>query len=248
MDGVVDFNDIQSILAYHFNDGMPATYTQGDLANHGVVNGDDIQFVLSANYNTLEKLPGSGGGGGSASKASKTSVAGATTLTGRASPQTTTAGTVGDQKPDFVYNPATGDLTFFTDGLVVKTTSGTASYVGTMNIFSASGKLIVANINSAFANGGGANVTSTNMTSSLSTSPGFTDGSGNGTFDLGNILPLGLTISDLTGDLTVKYQIVNGGLAKVSDVIVPEPTGLGLIGLGAVGLLGRRRRKSRSGN
>jgi hypothetical protein len=81
------------------------------------------------------------------------------------------------------------------------------------------------------------------MTSSLSTSPGFTDGSGQGTFDLGNILPLGLTISDLTGDLTVKYQIVNGGLAKVSDMIVPEPTGLSLIGLGAVGLLGRRRRK-----
>jgi hypothetical protein len=54
MDGVCDFNDIQAILGYHFNDGQPGLYTQGDLANHGIVNGDDIQFVLSANYNTLE--------------------------------------------------------------------------------------------------------------------------------------------------------------------------------------------------
>jgi hypothetical protein len=54
MDGVVDFNDIQSILAYNFNSGQAATYTQGDLAALGIVNGDDIAFVLAANYNTLE--------------------------------------------------------------------------------------------------------------------------------------------------------------------------------------------------
>ena len=40
--------------------------------------------------------------------------------------------------------------------------------------------------------------------------------------DLGNILPTGLAISDLTGDLTVKYQILNNGVGKTSDVVVPD--------------------------
>jgi hypothetical protein len=56
MNGVVDADDIQSILAYHFNDNQHAIYTQGDLANHGLANADDIQFVLSANYGSQESL------------------------------------------------------------------------------------------------------------------------------------------------------------------------------------------------
>ena len=47
----------------------------------------------------------------------------------------------------------------------------------------------------------------------------------------------------LTADMGVKFQIANGGNARTSDlVLVPEPTGMGLLGLGAAGLLSRRRR------
>ena len=61
---------------------------------------------------------------------------------------------------------------------------------------------------------------------------------------MGNVLPAGLSSTDLTGDMTVKYQVLNGGNLKNSDIVfaVPEPAALGLIGLGAMGLLARRRR------
>jgi hypothetical protein len=43
----------------------------------------------------------------------------------------------------------------------------------------------------------------------------------------------------------LQFQIQGGGTKmKAGDIVVPEPTTLGLIGVGAMGLLARRRRKS----
>ena len=52
-------------------------------------------------------------------------------------------------------------------------------------------------------------------------------------------------LTDLTADLTVKFQVLNGGGLKASDVTpaVPEPVGLSIFALGAAGLLARRRRR-----
>ena len=62
-------------------------------------------------------------------------------------------------------------------------------------------------------------------------------------YDLGNVLPLGLTESDVMSDLTLNWQVQSGGvILKAGDVVVPEPTTLGLIGIGAIGLLARRRK------
>ena len=65
--------------------------------------------------------------------------------------------------------------------------------------------------------------------------------------DLGLVLPAGLLLTQLTADLTVKYQIFGQGAIRLGDVyVVPEPTGVVLAALGAARLLARRRKRSRA--
>ena len=47
----------------------------------------------------------------------------------------------------------------------------------------------------------------------------------------------------LVADLTVQYQVLNGGSLKNGDLLIPEPSSLALLGLGAASLLSRRRRQ-----
>jgi T5SS/PEP-CTERM-associated repeat protein len=227
MDGVVDFFDITQILGYKYNTNQPASYTDGDLDYSGHVDFFDIVLLLSANYNSGQTYLGAN------------AHAAAPTLTrGAAIPSSTTIGTPGDGKPDFEYNPQTGDLKFRTDGTAFTTTGGSASFVSSLTISSATGILLPGGASSPFAGGTGATLTSTLLSSALTNSPGFSDG-----FDIGLVLAPGLGAAALTADLTVKYQSLNGGSLKTADITVPEPTGLAILALGGAAALVRRRRR-----
>ena len=71
-------------------------------------------------------------------------------------------------------------------------------------------------------------------------------------YDLKNILPAGLDPSTLAQNLTLQFQTFGGGLTvKTAElqavfVIVPEPTSLSLLGIGAGALLARRRRNKQA--
>jgi hypothetical protein len=127
----------------------------------------------------------------------------------------TTIGVAGDGKPDFQYNPSSGDVVFFTDGGAFTTTGGAASFVSSLTIASAGGNLIPGAATPAFQGGTGATLTTTLLSSAITASPGFYGG-----FDIGAVLPIGLTAASLTSDLTVKYQVLNGGSLKASDIII----------------------------
>jgi hypothetical protein len=237
LDGKVDFFDIAQILGYRYNaGGSNAPYTDGDVNYDGVVDFFDIVTVLSANYNTGQKFGPAGASATPTLSGASSHVASTTAVIAAA----TTIGAPGDGKPDFEYNPLTGDLKFRTDGGTFTTTGGSASFVSSLTISSASGILLGGGASAAFAGGTGATLTSTLLSSALTNSPGFSDG-----FDIGIVLAPGLDGATLAADLTVKYQSLNGGSLKTADVTVPEPAGMALVSVVAAGLLARRRRSGR---
>jgi hypothetical protein len=138
-----------------------------------------------------------------------------TTLISAAPPLSaaTTIGQSGDGVPDFFYDAATGDLRFSYDGLTPVTLGGELGVLSSLVVQSTSGQLIPNNVNPTFALGLTATLQPSLLASAIVNPPGFTDG-----FDLGNVLPAGLP-TDLTADLTLRYQTMNGGALKVANVI-----------------------------
>jgi hypothetical protein len=233
MDGVVDFFDITQILGYKYNTNQQASYTDGDLDYSGKVDFFDIVLLLSANYNSGQTYLGA------RSAAPTLSSRGHLASTpGSAVPASTTRGTYGDDKPDFYYESNTGHLYFLADQAEFTTIGGQPSFVCSLTISSASGILQPSSASQTFAGGTGATLTSTLLSSALTISPGFTDW-----FDIGGVLPTNLSESFRLSDLTVKYQVLNGGGLKTSDIVfLPEPSTFRL-GIGAAALLLRRRRQ-----
>jgi hypothetical protein len=61
----------------------------------------------------------------------------------------------------------------------------------------------------------GATLLPTLLSSAIVNPPGFTDG-----FDMGNVLPTGLSVASVTADLTVKYQTLNGSVLKNAGLVL----------------------------
>src|SRR5207302_1212798 len=112
----------------------------------------------------------------------------------------------GDGKPDFEYNIVTGEMRFRPDGASFQTTGGANSFVSSLLITSDSGILKPGGASAAMQNTAGFTGDPTLISGAIPNTPGFTDG-----FDMGTILAPFLSSPLLTNDLTVKYQVLNGG-------------------------------------
>src|SRR4051812_1802087 len=135
---------------------------------------------------------------------------------------------------DYVYAPLTGDVKVLYDGDTRIDAAG-GHPLQRLRLASLAGKFRTANLNTS----GFATATNTNTLLDCGQTAGaIPDG-----YDLGAVLPGGLSEADVIQDLTLNWQVQSGGVVlKNGDMaIVPEPTTFGLIGIGAIGLLARRR-------
>ena len=218
--GSVTIAGIRQIVRHGFyNDGLSThNWADGDFTGDGLVNIADIRAIVrSGNYNNGVVF------------ATATPHVATPSLSGRtASPATTTLGSVGDgTNLHFVYDPSSGDVTVKYDGVV--------GNVQELHLASTGTSFIVGN---AIGFNGGFDNKTPNDLDTIITSGFFADG-----LDLGHILPANVPTATLLHDLTLSYSVQGLNLLDGnSNLIVPEPTTLSFIGMGAVGLLARRRR------
>jgi hypothetical protein len=236
LDGKVDDTDLQifSGLGQYNQPTDKFGWLGGDLNHDGKVDDTDLQIFSGAgNYNGPSY--GAAAGGAKAAAATPKLTAGAQGATAA----TTSEGVNGDGVLDFVYNPATGDLTLHYDGDPRVTAAQPFQVV---RLKSAGGHFIPANFNQTDF-GAGVTATTAALNGTASGANSVPDG-----YDMGNVLPAGLAISDLTADLTLQWNVFGGGLTlKNGDImLVPEPATIGLLGAGAMGLLARRRNRRRA--
>jgi autotransporter-associated beta strand protein len=235
LDGKVDVNDIrQIILRGSYNDGSTThTWSQGDFNGDGIVDVNDIRaIILSGNYNAATFSGSAPAAGGSAQAPAATP---AVTLTGGGQTATpavsgTTLGAIGDGKLDFVYDPTTGHVKLNADGI---------ANVAEMNLVSAGGRFLTANVASGLFTGF-FDTKAPGQLDGLLLGSSFADGT-----DLGAVLPMGLSTTTLLSDLTLTYSLIGGGQPATADLVVtgtPEPGTIALVAVSGVGLLLRRRR------
>ena len=239
-DGLVNTSDVAQFNTYgFFGSATTLGYQVGDLNGDGVVNAKDVTIFNSAgNFNNGSYLAVT-----AAAKA-------ASTLTGRsASPAAAVL------NPDlgtlaFSYDPATGDVkvnyhgfTGFAGKQTFNTTNRALSLIdilSTGGAFALDSTKLTPEAKLALSSTTFTGNTEINMTAVNGYLPDSTD--------LGRILAPGLDPQQLAGALTLSFNYtgsrqLSGGVA---GLIVPEPTTLSLLGLGAMGLLARRRRTNKA--
>ena len=216
-------------------DGTPtntARWSDGDFTNTGMVGAVDL-FKVKQNYGTTDTGDGAGVGSSSIAVAPRT-----LTSSGSAAPADTVQLTV---------NTTTGDVTM----------TGNAATLTLYDIGSSHGQLLVAPWQKLTGNpaytGQGWAVSGTPSTKDLAESSSASNvGAALGTIDLGNIF----TVNGLH-DLVFQYGTdqnfydsssgsnpATGGAVVSYVSSTPEPVALSLLGLGAMGLLARKRRKT----
>ena len=152
----------------------------------------------------------------------------------------------GDGKPDFAYNPQSGDLLFLLDGLTPTQPGPAPSFVAVLTVTSSSGILRPENASTLMKSGPGFTGTTNSLFSSATNAPGFGDGVTIFAFDLGNVLPIGIYFfgnAAFLDDLTLKYGVLNGGPTRTTGFASPEPSGVAVLAVTAVALMARRRRR-----
>jgi hypothetical protein len=222
LDGFVDDTDlaIYSGLGQYNKASPKFGWLGGDLNYDGKVDDTDLQIFSGAGNYHGPHYATAGSPGATPS------------LTGH-------AGSTGDDQLKFAYDPATGHLTIKYDGDPNITA---ANPLQVIRLGSAGGKFIAADFNeSAF----GAAVTKDGATLN-----GTVLGAGSipDNYDLGAVLPAGLTAAQLAADLRLQWNVFAGGLVlKQAEVTAaPEPSMTAVMAAGVSGLLARRRRRCRA--
>ena len=240
-DGVVNSYDVNLFNSFGlFNQNTNLGWQAGDLNGDGVVDAKDVAIFNSAgNFNNGSYLVAT-----ASAKAAKA----ASTLTGRSASPATAELNPASGTMAFTYDPATGDVHVSYNGFTgfagKQTFNTTTRALSLIDILSTGGPFVLdATKLTAEAKLALSSPTITgNSEINLTAVNGFLpDGT-----DLGRILASGLDPAQLANALTLTFNYtgsrqLSGGVA---GLIVPEPTTLSLLGLGALGLLSRRRRKT----
>ena len=255
-DGTVDQYDVDIFQAYgKFNQGQltgsQVGWQVGDFNGDGQVDQTDIDiFQAAGNFNNgVTYNVASAAKGASAATSTKSASASAVTLSGHSASPSTAALNPASGTFTFDYNPATGDVKLRFNGFTGFAGKGPFATGTTpltyIDLISAGNLLIPGGLTlpTAIFDTRTPVTASEIQLKSSNLNPAYTpDGT-----DLGNILAANLDPNTLAADLTVRINY--NGSVSISDhslpaqgISVPEPTVLSLLGLGAMGLMGRRRK------
>src|SRR5258706_4793405 len=130
----------------------------------------------------------------------------------------TPIGVIGDQVPDFVYDPTSGDLTWSLDGWNPVDGQGHPSLIGQLEVHSASGQLLFNYATPDFRKGFALTLSPFELTTSNPFSPGYP-----ASLDLGAVLPVALSAAELSNDLSFKAIVSGGGLKQPARDVVFAP-------------------------